>query len=403
MRTKLLENSFQILPKTIFSFVILGAVLASFYFAPTKALAQLTVPVGEVPLAPAITNTSVQATAATEKEYILDGILKASMQVVISNITNSIVTWINSGFQGNPAFISDPESFFTDVGDQIAGNFIAGTELGFVCEPFSLDIRAALAINYSSTYAQRNYCRLTDAIKNTENFTKFTNGDFSQGGWDSWFSISQNPQNNPVGAYLAAETELSIRTARGQSLKLLEANWGQGFLSYRECVLSDPQTHECKEYSEIQTPGTVIEKQLENTLGTGIRQLELADEINEIVGALVGQLAQTVLTEGLSSFGSGGSNYGSLRTTQAPQLQASCYPDKPTAVVGELVTWNAYVFGGAGGSTTYLWSGNDVQPGITTSTLLVGYTEPGRKTAAVRVTRGGQNTFQTCSSAVDVE
>ena len=131
----------------------------------------------------AITNTSVNSTALNQKKNIFwTGVLKASTQIIISNITNSIVTWINSGFQGNPAFISNPESFFTDVGDQIAGNFIAGTELGFVCEPFSLDIRSALAINYSSTYVQRNYCRLTDAIRNTENFAKFTNGDFSQGG-----------------------------------------------------------------------------------------------------------------------------------------------------------------------------------------------------------------------------
>lgn len=365
------------------------------------------VPVSDLVTRTQTTIAATNSTALNQKEYILDGILTASTKVIISNITNSIVTWINSGFQGSPAFISNPESFFTDVGDQIAGNFIAGTELGFVCEPFSLDIRAALAINYSSTYVQRNYCRLTDAISNVENFTKFTNGDFSQGGWDSWFSISQNSQNNPVGAYLAAETELSIRTARGQSIKLLEANWGQGFLSYRDCILSDPQTGECKEYSEIQTPGTVIESQLASTLDTGIRQLELADEINEIVGALIGQLAQTVLTEGLSSFGGGGSNYGSLRARQASPLEVSCYPDKTTATIGELVTWYAFVTGGSGDSVTYLWSGDgfgsDGIGRVTTERALIGYDDVGRKTAQVRVTKGGQNAFQICSSAVDVE
>lgn len=385
--------------------IILGSV---YFYVPPRAMAQEpSVPVSDLVTRTQTTIAATNSTALNQKEYILDGVLKASTQIIISNITNSIVTWINSGFQGNPAFISNPESFFTDVGDQIAGNFIAGTELGFVCEPFSLDIRSALAINYSSTYVQRNYCRLTDAIRNTENFAKFTNGDFSQGGWDSWFSISQNSQNNPVGAYLAAETELSIRTARGQSIKLLEANWGQGFLSWRECEeyevgpIQDGEDRNCIKYSDIKTPGTVIESQLASTLGTGIRQLELADEINEIVGALVGQLAQTVLTEGLSSFGGGGSNYGSLRTTQAPQLQVSCYPSKPTAVVGEVITWFAFVSGGSG-TTSYLWSGDGVS-GITTDRVLVGYEEVGRKTAAVRVTRGGQNYFQICSSAVDVE
>ncbi len=385
------------------SFIVFA--VCAFVFKAGEAKAQF-VPVLDSANLAQNSITAANTSAVTQKELVLDGIVTAAAKIVISNMTNSIVTWINSGFQGNPAFITNPESFFTDVADQIAGNFIAGTELGFLCEPFSLDIRIALAANYSSTYRQANYCRLSDVVSNTENFAKFTEGDFSRGGWDSWFEISQNPQNNPMGAYLSAQTELSIRTARGQSIKLLEANWGQGFLSYQECLAEDINGN-CVEKGPIQTPGSVIESQLENTLGTGVRQLEIADEINEIVSALVGQLVQTVFTEGLSSFSSSGSNYNSLRSSAAAPvstLRVTCSADRTNVAVGDTVTWRAYVYGGVGGgSTTYLWSGNGEVDGATGDTVEVVYIEAGTRRASVRATKAGQNTFQACSNSVTVQ
>lgn len=346
-----------------------------------------------------------QNTLLTNKELVLDGILTASAKVIIGNITNSIVTWINSGFQGSPAFVDDPGAFLTDVADQVAGNFIAGSELGFMCQPFALDIRVALAINYSSAYVQRNYCRLSDVVSNTENFAKFTNGDFSQGGWNSFFEISQNPSNNPLGAQLVAQTEMTRRLFNAVGLKEQELNWGEGFLSFRECIASNEETGECAEYGPIQTPGSVIEEQLNSTLGTDLRQLELADEINEIVGALVGQLVKTVFTKGLSSFAPGGSSYGTYGGgTAGPSvpLTVSCSPNATQITAGSSVSWTAYVYGGLPGTVTYYWSGDPAITGATGAGVNVVYTEPGIQSAGVRVTKGGQNLYQACSQSVEV-
>lgn len=390
----------------LMTFFVLSITLAIFVIHPHTADAQF-VPVLDSTNLVQNTITATNSTLDNKKEYIYDGILSATTKIIISNITGSIVTWINSGFQGNPAFISNPEGYFTDVADQIAGNFIGGTELGFMCEPFSLDIRAALALNYSTTFTQRNYCRLSDVIKNTENFTKFTDGDFSRGGWNSWFQISQNPSNNPYGAQYAAQTEIAIRTARGQSIELYKANWGDGFLSYRECVVesSEPgHEGECLKYGDIQTPGSIINSQLSTALGTGYRQLELADEINEIVGVLVGQLIQTVFTEGLSSFGSGGKNHSTLQSSRvtAP-LSASCSASNTVIRLGEHVTWTAFVRGGLAGAPTYQWNGDAPLAGARSASVDVLYTEPGRKSASVNVNKGGQNILQVCSNTVLVQ
>ena len=52
---------------------------------------------------------------------------------------------------------------------------------------------------------------------------------------------------------------------------------------------------ECIKYGPTKTPGSVIESQLSNVLGSGLRQLELADEFDEMVGALVGQMVKNVV------------------------------------------------------------------------------------------------------------
>ncbi len=231
---------------------------------------------------------------------------------VLEQITNSTVKWINSGFDGNPAYVTDPKQYFSDIADGIAGEFIQGSELGFLCSPFQANIKLSLAQEY---YEPNPFqCTLTGVVGNIENFYK----DFSQGGWDAWFSMTQNPSNNPYGAYLEAKIELDSRIANAVGLKDKELQWGGGFMSWSTCAKKNPPNKpytdangvtwnsppdyvpgkaegECIKDGPIQTPGKLLETGLSNTLGGGIRQLELADEFDEIASALMGQLLQKTL------------------------------------------------------------------------------------------------------------
>jgi hypothetical protein len=385
---------------TLTLFVTLGIFMSS--AMPTEHAHAALSPIPS-PLAVPTGDASVTANsfALGNKELFLDGIVTSASKVIISNLTQSIVTWINSGFRGSPAFITDPERYLTDVGDQIVGNFIAGTELGFMCEPFSLDLRIALNIDFNTTFTQRNYCRLSDVVSNSENFAKFTAGDFNQGGWNSFFEISQTPSNNPLGALAVSREELAKRVARGQEIELLKLNWGEGFLSYRECLAED-QSRKCVQYGDIQTPGSVINDQLNQSLSTGQRQLELADEFNEIVGALVGQLVQTVFTQGLSSFGGGGSNYGSISENDDASLV--CSPNTSSASTFDEVIWTARLIGHTDPDTRYQWSGHEEVANATTARVQVFYFTAGERSASVRATTStGRNYFKACSSTVTVE
>ncbi len=345
---------------------------------------QAAVPTGDQA---AVSNTA----ASAAKEYFLDGIVTSASKVVISNLTQSIVSWINSGFQGGgPGFVTDPEAYFTDMADQIAGDFIfSNTKLGFMCEPFSIDVKIALNLGYNTRTSKRNFCRLSEIVQNTENYVKFTTGDFSQGGWESFFEISQNPANNAMGAHLISKDELRKAILEKRSAKVLELNFGDGFLSSRDCLERD-SNGECTKEGPIKTPGATINDNLSNVLGTGFRQLELADEFNEIVGALVGQLVQTVLSKGLTSFSQGGQNYNSLGTG-SDDITVSCSPEGGLVDVGDYATWRVSVIGDETNTpatpTTYKWSGEGID-GDTAAVVDVIYQTPGIKTAAVEVTTG---------------
>ena len=239
------------------------------------------------------------------KEFTLDGIAFGIAKTLLKGVTNSLLNWINSGFQGSPAFVTDLDGFLLDVADQAAGEFIYGTELGVLCSPFALDIRLALDIEYQQSQFYEPVCTISGIVDNIENFSA---GTFSAGGWPGWFELTQNPNNNPTGAYLAASAELSARliNAEGRSLEILSAN--DFFLNIEVCDEVHSSTGK-KTECQTSTPGHVISTQLNEALGLGQDALIEADEINEIIGALFAQLAQQAITGTYGLLGLGASQY----------------------------------------------------------------------------------------------
>ena len=218
-----------------------------------------------------------------------DSIAIAIAKVALEQILQATTDWVRTGFEGNPAYATDPTQFFTDIADNIAGEFIAGSDLAFLCSPFQTRIRLALQRYY--TQRRQFQCTLTDVVANIDAFYN----DFSQGGWDGWFVMTQNDVNNPYGAYLQAQIELDARIAKALGIQDKELNWNSGFLSWKECIMKDNNTGKCLQRGPVQTPGIVIEKQLNEVLPTGLRQLELADEFDELVSALFVQLLKQVV------------------------------------------------------------------------------------------------------------
>lgn len=222
---------------------------------------------------------------------------------LIEYIANSTIEWANRGFNGNPSFVDNMGNFLTDMADEEASNFIRGLASGIagggfdICSPFKVQIATGLSGGYSSmssgnTFRKSSACTLN---KITANIQGFTDGDFSEGGWPAWFSMTQSPQNNAIGMTISAKDELSRRiSVRNNTLKL-DLGLNRGFLNYKKCdVPGDERT------CHTVTPGIVIQTELEKTLGIPKDRLVLAQKFDQVVSAIVENLIKVALNEVLS-------------------------------------------------------------------------------------------------------
>jgi hypothetical protein len=232
------------------------------------------------------------------KEQVLDGVFWRLAKEFISNMVADVVDWINSGFDGSPAFVQDLGDTLLRSADVAVGEFI--NELGgagsFVCSPFAFDVRLAVAVNWDLERENRiPECRLTTVITN---FEDFISGDFRAGGWGGWFDLVAQPQSTPYGSIITAQNEARARVvnARGEELKLLD--FGDGFFSIPFC---EPVSGGAggRDNCSIATPGNVLSNSLNKALGAGQDSLVEADEFDEVFVALLGQLT-TRLVSGAS-------------------------------------------------------------------------------------------------------
>lgn len=231
------------------------------------------------------------------KEYALDAVAYKMLDLIIQKMAASTISWINSGFRGSPAFVTDPSGYFKDIGDKVAGDFISKNQnLNFLCSPISIRVKIALAQNYSG-YNETWQCTLSDVYGNIDDFMN----DFERGGWDKFFRLTQEAQNNPVGAYLQAEGSLARLVSQEVGEKQQELSWGKGFLSFQTCeryplALPGETQPSCIPGTEkTETPGSVIESKLNSVLSIGDHKLAVADEINEIINALLNQLTNRII------------------------------------------------------------------------------------------------------------
>lgn len=276
------------------------------------------------------------------KEFHYDRIAFLIAKTALQQVVQTTVDWINSGFQGSPAYVTDLEQHMLETADAVAGEFIYGTEIGFLCSPFQLNVQIALESYINQRDFRYAQCTLSGIVGNVDSFLS---GNFAAGGWPGLLSMALNPANTQHGATIMAKIELQNRILAAQGQQSIELDWGNGFLSWRNCEgipmhARGPNDENCP----IATPGATIQDALTINLSTGPEALIEADEINEVISALFGQL----LTEtfqgvgglfGLSQTGASGSSYTSQLGSATPGSgqPGSGGTDPATSLVGPAI------------------------------------------------------------------
>ncbi len=292
------------------------------------------------------------------KETSLDTIAWKIGREMIASISKSTIKWINSGFNGSPAYVTDLQRTLLSVSDKVANDFFRELTVNkSIDSPFRNIIAASLRDQYYRSTGRNSYFNLNQYTLNqfSQNPAAFLGGDFSQGGLRAWHASTLNCQNNALCARQAAEAQLYTRTGQAQGGTLRELDWGRGFRSDRgPCTTNSASSGTqnsgtgsvtagtASTHSGTQTgttggtnagtgtvtgqvslsnvdncvgqpiinPGANINAALERVTGNELDQLNIADEFNEVIAALMSQMLKTMLGSGglagLSKPSSGG-------------------------------------------------------------------------------------------------
>lgn len=319
------------------------------------------------------------------KENFLDCVVYNVVNALIEDMLRSLTRWVQSGFEGNPVFVSNINQYTRDIADDVFSSYIEekfGADVPFICSPFRAQIQLQLTQLYQQDRESwRRGCTLTDVAGNVEGFL---GGNFASGGWNTWAETFLNPYNNPDGAYLESSAELALRISSAAGTAEKKYELGRGFLGkeVQNCYPDnskqptdgngkdpsggsassggkdpsggngkDPDGQQkmiCDE-PRIVTPGSFIEEQIQEKFGIPDERLAMADELNELINAVIMYLVQNILTEseeGLAGYDidsqanigygdpdiSGGGTGGGDTTQAGPPGPSMCFVSSGTFI-----------------------------------------------------------------------
>jgi len=331
--------------KKVYKKILVVLIIFSFLTTPTISNAAPVVDAPHGVLTAAQTFADVANTLANgykwAKENVADPIFWGIANTLIQQFSKSTVDWINNGFRspdgtkGGPAYIKNFGNFMFGTGgvvDNAVGNFIYD-EIPYLCGDFGQDLNdlsLRLQFKYQQPFYERAKCTLSEVLE--ESGVAFDNFKSNfDGGWKTWIEFSTVPTNNSLGAELAIESELLDRAKRAGLAQESKIATGAGFLTFETCDDSavgiktvsygqDELTGETGSTSFWQntytgeilgpargpkpcvpktaTPGSVLQGQLNKSLGLSTDRLVIADEADEIIGALVSAILQKIFEPG---------------------------------------------------------------------------------------------------------
>lgn len=251
-------------------------------------------------------------------QHTLSTLAYTAGQLALDQITQNTISWIQGGFAGSPSFAIDPNKLFLDLADSVAGEF-ASEVRGLATCNFSPNFNDNLAnslelstrSNANNKFAAQAQCPFPALSFSASDFYGAGADAFKQnGGWKA-MEASLDDAGNPFGMRVVAGQELIARQSSAQKIQEQKSGWSNGFTNLVDtsaCTYPsgmdtsfegvDPGVRASlqQQYCPITTPGKVIDGQLQDALGTDVQRLGFADNLDKLIGALIGQLTQEAIT-----------------------------------------------------------------------------------------------------------
>lgn len=263
----------------------------------------------------------------------LNGVAYAVAKNLLQQVIGKQLNYVNTGLGGNSLYLQDAAAYYRNISnDKIA----AYTNSIQTRNPiFGNALRSA--INQQATGLSDGLIGRSMNTPQAQQYNEFMN-DFRVGGWSAWLNTTQVDSNNPVGAMLGASDELN-RAINSQIQNTRdELQWSGGFFNMKQCeefskTERDATTGDFKclpGKEKSVTPGRIIADQTSRVVQSPVVQLELADGINEVLGAWTDRMLNNLLNKGLQSLQ--GAGYAGLTDANGNTISSSLSTSTPNTL-----------------------------------------------------------------------
>lgn len=230
--------------------------------------------------------TPASIVAPLTLDSVANFLAKTAAQQAIRSVTN----WVKSGFDGKPRFVQDLKQYYINEAYNTVDEMLNEYANIDMCNFFP-DIKTTISLSGPRTRANEARCTLDEIQDQARAFQD----DFMSGKWLT-FKKSLAKENNPFGLFIFTQQELKNKQAENKEDQKTKLGWAAGFLGEEEL------DEDGKKTGKILTPGTVIVKRASAFTGLDIESLQVVDELDELVSALLNMVIQRAMNEAQGFF-----------------------------------------------------------------------------------------------------
>lgn len=286
----------------------------------------------------------------------LDSVVVSIAGNLLDRGTEEMISMVQTGNFGDPFYVQDGNAWIKNMKQKtiidVFGSDLRARETGgILSNPYALPV----ARNIINAYSSQENASFQDRTKFTlgEQLLKIQNNygygtsinniipdikqrqieqqkaldsyskDFNKGGWGAWFSLTQNPANNPIGYAILAQEEIEKNNLRNKEIEEIESSpqllstkvctayrkkiiKGNGDVVYQTVnernTSIKPTDPDCVS-SIVVTPGFVMTERMKSFVTSDIRRLELANRFNSSISAILTAGVNRLTKEGLDRLG----------------------------------------------------------------------------------------------------
>ncbi len=340
---------------------------------------------------------------------------------MLNAMTARTVNWINSGFHGNPFYLTNTDTFFKDIVKYEVKSLVDVYAYNKVKYPFGKQFALDTIASYQRQLEDNTAYTLSKAI-NDPVYLESYRTDFNVGGWDGFFVNTQYPQNNYIGFRMKAGEDLARKldgTVQNKAQQVQDTlQKSQGFLAPKLCMDKDTkynnakneflqptfkstipfnppplggagdaeykaymdeynskveaekakwgETNTCKNLTTT-TPGTVIANQILTATSSKFRQSELGQAVGNSLSAVFDALVSKLVDKSVGLLGMGSTNPPESSTANdfdyKGGIQAAA-PSQDTQLCLDLQLAAGDTTSGQSGSSCINISGGGVPAGV---------------------------------------